>query len=271
MRRDAIKIGAALVGLLGLMTWGALGCGTPPGSLADAAVAMDGQPDVIPAPDPLRRLQTRRMFGEAPVLNRVFDPEWKVVDGLIWSPFNPFSYDVAQYTRLHLRTPLGQPALRLEPPAGAVSGQIAGLAKGASGPMQVSVWFGRFEGNNVVSVSAAVYGLFEDSSGAVVLEPDPFQDPVVLDGITWVRYVAYMDNGPVAWMQLRLSNDNVAPAFISSPVVVRAPLQPPAAQSLRRPGVRRPLLPVERASIRDFLRRSGERFGGPPRQGPRAP
>lgn len=266
MRRDAIRIGSTLVLLLGLMTWGALGCGSPPGSLADAAVATDGEPDGTPASDPLRRLRTGSMFGDAPVLNRVFDPEWMVVDGLIWSPYHPISYEVAQYTRLHIRTPLGQPAVRLEPPAGSSNGQLVGLAKGAPGPMLVSVWFGRLEGSNVVGVSATVYGLFEYGSGAMQLEPDPSQDPVILDGITWVRYVAYLDDGPLAWMQLRLSNDLVAPAFVSSPVVVRAPLQAPAAQSLRRPGVRRPLLPVERASIRDFLRRSGERFGGPPRR-----
>lgn len=243
-----------------------VGCGHPPGTLADAAVDVDTGPDAAAADDasPLRSLARRGLFAQTPVENRFFDPTFAQIDGVAWSPFHPLSYDVCPVTRLHQLTPLGQPAIRLERPAGQTSGQVVGMAKGAPGPMEVSVWLGRLVGTNVAALRVALYGLFLGGGSAVDLEPDSNLAPVVMDGVTWVRYSAYLADGPLSWAYLWITNQDIVPLFITAPVLVRVTAQTRRTRP-RIPAVHRPLLPLERASWRDWQRRLRDRFGGPPR------
>jgi len=248
--------------LLGVVLW--VGCGQPPGSLADAGLEVDAAPDADLNVPPLRSLGSRSLFAQTPVENRFFDPNFAQIDGVAWSPFHPVNYDLCPVTRLHQRTPLGQPALRLERPAGQTSGQVVGMAKGAPGPMEVSVWLGRFEGTNVAALRATVYGLFLDGSSAVDLPANPDVEPMVLDGVTWVLHSGYMPEGPLGWAYLRISNQDVSPLFITAPVLMRVTAQFRLVGP-RIPAVHRPLLPIERASWADWQRRMQNRFGGPPR------
>jgi hypothetical protein len=240
-------------------------CGRPSSSVADAAVDVDAGPDGGVEPPPLRALMSRGLFAQTPVENRFFDPTFAQIDGIAWSPFSPLSYDIAAVTRLHQRTPVGQTALRLERPAGQSFGQVVGMAKGAPGPMQVSVWLGRFEGTNVAGLTVALYGLFETGSGGVGLQPDPEVALVMLDGVTWVYFSAYIAQGPMSWSYLRIVNNDISPLFITAPVLVRVSAQARRLTSGRAPAAIRPLLPVERATWQDWMRRMRDRFGGAPR------
>ncbi len=240
-----------------------IGCHQPPGQLADAEVILDGGSDAVTDPPPLRSLTRRELFAQTPVENRFFDPTFSQIDGFAWSPFSP-TYGLCPVTRLHQRTPLGQPALRLERPAGQATGQVVGLAKGAAGPMEVSVWLGRFVGTNVAALRVSLYGLFVVGDSAVNLEADPSREPVVLDGVTWVYHSAFLADGPVSWAYLYVINQDAAPLFISAPVFMRVSAENRRLRS-RLPADHRPLLPGEQATWRDWQRRLQDRFGGAPR------
>jgi len=248
------------------LVWIALvgGCDHPPGVLVDAAAEVDAGPDAAADVAPLRSLTRRGLFAQTPVENRFFDPTFALIDGVAWSPFHPLSYDLCPVTRLHQPTPLGQPALRLERPAGQSTGQVVGMAKGAPGPMEVSVWLGRLVGTNVAAYRVALYGLFLDGSGAADLEPDPILAPVVMGGVTWVQHRAYIADGPLSWAYLWITNQDIVPLFITAPVLVRVTAQTRRLWP-RIPAALRPLLPLERASWADWQRRLRGRFGGAPR------
>lgn len=241
-----------------------VGCGHPPGTLADATVQVDASPDAEVVQNPLRSLGSRGLFAETPVENRFFDPTFAQIDGIAWNPIHPFGYDICPVTRLHQRTPKGQPALTLEPPPSRSSGQVVGMAKGAPGPMVVSVWLGRQVGTDVSGLRASLFGLFLQGASAVELTANPAVEPVVLDGVTWVYHSGYLEDGPLSWAYLRISNDNIAPLYISAPVLMRDGGQTRRVAP-QVPAVHRPLLPVEVATWQDWHRRMLDRFGGPPR------
>jgi hypothetical protein len=239
-----------------------VGCHQPPGHLADAQVTVDAGSDAGTA-QPLRAMESRGLFGQTPIQNRFFDPTFSQIDGIAWSPFSP-SYSICPVTRLHQRTPQGLPALRLDRSAGQASGQVTGMAKGAPGPMEVSVWLGRLVGTDVSELRISLYGLFLGGDSAVALVPDPGRELVVMDGVTWVYYRAFLADGPVSWAYLFVVNQSAEPLFLTAPVFVRVSAQARRLLSMI-PAVHRPLLPVERATWRDWQRRLQNRFGGAPR------
>ncbi len=247
--------------LLASLLSAAGGCDRRPAHLADAAVSNDAAPDSAVVPDPLRHLERRGLFAQTPVENRFMDPSFALIDGVAWSPFSLSTYEVSQVTRLHQPSPAGLPVLRLEPPSGATTGQVMGMAKGAPGPMDISVWVGRLVGTNVSDLRLSLFGLFLGSGGGVDLEADQ-QAPLEIGGVSWVSYRAHLQDGPASWAYLFIVNESVAPLFVSAPVLVRA-----AAQTRRAgrgaPAVVRPLRPDERESWMAWQQRLRDRFGVP--------
>jgi hypothetical protein len=131
--------------------------------------------------------------------------------------------------------------------------------------MEASVWLGRFEGTNLAALTVSLYGLFPGGDSAVELVPEAGATPLVLDGVSWLRFRVYLADGPLSWAYLRVVNKDIAPLFVTAPVFMRVSAQARWLGAPRLPAVHRPLLPEERATWRDWQRRLRERFGGPAR------
>jgi hypothetical protein len=229
------------------------GCSRPPGQLDDAGVSL---PDAAPDGGPLRRLVPKRLFGSAPVENRVMDPNFGLIDASAWNPWNFYTGEQSVCTLTHQLTPLGQPALRLERAEDQSKATLLGMVKGTAGPFEVSVWLGRRENDPNDDHRARLLGLFMSLTGAVDLEEGYPPDRVTLDGVTWTRYVATGDEGPVAWATFRVENGSRDPLWISSPVLVPVHL---TKARLSRARVRA-LTVEERADLWGHYRQFLDRF-----------
>jgi len=243
-----------------LLLGSGVGCNRPPGGLDNNSAVQDAGVDSATDAAGPRRLSTRGFFGQTPVENRFVDPDFNAIDGVSWNPFNPVNWDLSQVTRAYQMTPMGQVALRLQPPDGAAAGPVAGLAKSAPGPIEVSVWLGRLEGTAVVELDVMLIAMIDGSTSSVDLVADTTGDPLVLDGVSWYRFSARLEEGPAGWVSLRINNKSLTPLFITSPVLVRAQASTKHARRTAS-ATPRPATPIERATLEDFRRRMMNRFG----------
>lgn len=209
----------------------------------DAAVD-GGQIDA--GPPPLRTLGDRPLFGSMPLANRFLDPQFVQIDAVGWMVFYE-DERWAMVKRLTLApTPTAQPALALPPGGAGRAAVVAGVAKSVKGPLQLSVWVGRSVGimGPLAQMSAAFVGLYPQGDVlAVDLGEDASAAPFDGAGYTWNRLLVRIDDGPLAWGQLVVTNSSSQELLITSPVLI-----PVEAIHLHRAGTidpRRSLRPVE--------------------------
>jgi hypothetical protein len=246
--------------LVVLLTLTAAGCGRPPSQLhnnnqTDAAGLEDGGVDA----GPLRRLVERRLFGGSPVDNRFFDPNFVNIDTTAWSPLNQYTWETSVATWIFVRTPLGQPALKLLAGQGQNRGEILGLVKSTPGPIEVSIWLGRPSGVAHEDTLVSLLALFVNGDARADLEMEDLQTAVTLDGIEWVRWSVMIEDGPVGWANLRVHNNSQEPLYLTSPQLIRAPAL--RLWGMFRPYSRlRPLTSEERAVVKAYWRSYQDRF-----------
>lgn len=255
--------GLCLAGLMG-----------PAGCYADEKLnpaplptAPTGQPDAGAGGDggtALRSLVARRLFGDMPLDNRFHDPGFTMLDGTGWMPIDYANEVINQVARAHLaRTPTDQPALHLWAPPEAPVATVFGEAKGASGPMVVSIWLGRPDGQDpTVDSEAALFGLFLDGTPSAVdlaLDSDPA--PVTLDGRAWHRLSVQLTDGPVGFCYLSVSNRGDHPLYLTAPVLTAVDAQRDLISA--HLGKRRPLRAAEASALRAATEHKRRQLGGP--------
>lgn len=245
--------------LVVLLTLTAGGCGRPPSHLHNDNQTDAGLDDGGVDAGPLRHLVERRLFGGSPVDNRFFDPNLVNIDFTAWVPYNMYTGEVSEATWMFVRTPLGQPALRLLAGAGQNRGEILGMVKATPGPIEVSIWLGRPSGIAHEDARATLLGLFTDGDAAADLEMEDLQTAVTLDGIEWVRWSVMIDDGPVAWANLRVNNSSQEPLYLTSPQLIRAPARRLWGM-FRSAGALRPFTAEERAVVHAYWRSYRDRF-----------
>ncbi|RLB61336.1 MAG: hypothetical protein DRI90_11620 [Deltaproteobacteria bacterium] len=212
----------------------------------------------------LRSLVDRKLFGTMPLGNRFHDPGFTMLDGSGWMPID-YTYEVInQIARAHLaRTPGGQPALRLWPPPSHPEATVVGEAKGAAGPIVVSVWFGRADGQDpAIDSGATLIGLFLDGTPSgvdIALDTDPA--PITLDGMRWQRLSTQLDDGPVGFSYFRVVNRGDYPLVLTSPILVPVDAQRDLASSHQ--GRRRPLRKAEARALTAATERKRRQLGLP--------
>jgi hypothetical protein len=227
--------------------------------------APTGEPDggTGDAGPPLRSLVARKLFGTMPLDNRFHDPGFTMINGTGWMPYD-YDYDTMnQVARAHLaRTPGNQPALRLWAPTPHPEASVVGEAKGAAGPVVVSIWLGRTAGQNPTDKSgASLLGLFlDDTPGAIDLAPDTQPAPVTLDGLSWQRLSVQCTDGPVAVTYLRVVNSAEHPLYLTSPILV--PVDEQRDLSSTHSGRRRALRTAETKALRAAAEHKRRQLGG---------
>ena len=133
---------------------------------------------VVPPMPPLRHLTTHPLFGGMPTDNGILDPQFAVLNGQGWMPYQ--ISDMPRLSRGFLpgQTPLGQPALWVPTQGNTIDLLLLGMAKPAQGPLDVSVWFGRKlvdDDTDLVRVLASLLGMFGDAYASVDLVLDARQ------------------------------------------------------------------------------------------------
>jgi hypothetical protein len=220
----------------------------------DAAVVADASPDG----GSLRRLVTRRLFAGTPVDNRFKDPVFSAVDGSSWNPFDYYTWRPSRVTRVHQKTPGGQPALRIERATGQNRAVVSAMVKTPPGEQTLSIWVGLPAAETPVPPQIRLMGLFKEGPSAVVLAPDPDAVTVTLELITWTRFQALIPEGPLGWSSLMVTHTAFDPAYLTAPVLV--PGLPAAAKSRLRLASPRPLTAEERANLEGVFRTARERL-----------
>ena len=234
---------------------------------ADGDGDMDGDADIT---EPLRTLGERRLFGDMPLDNQVYDPSFSLLDGSGWTAMGRSMWDYGQVIREYrARTPTGQPVLHVPVRRNPAELRVSGTVRGLPVTLSTSVLVGREVGDEdeeLEQVNASLVGLFRGATfeESVDLALDEAEDPVVLEGITWRRMSAVIPEGPIGWAQLVIENRGQDDLFITAPTVV--PLDGergarPSDAAGARLAQRRALTDGERVSLRAWRRMLGERFG----------
>lgn len=263
-----LALAAAVAGLLALGAGCEAGEVLAPVPLPDGGTVSDSGVDAEPEAGALRQLIERPLFGTMPPPNRFFDPEFGLLDGIGWNPIDYDAWELYQVRRVFLaRTPGDQPALELIKDELKSEVSVTGWAKGAAGPMLISVWLGRRDNADpTADASVALLGLQPDGSHtATALAPDGTA-PITLSDIRWQRLSAVLDDGPVGDCYLRAASSSAAPLLLTSPLLL--PLT--AERAARPPAARRPLSQSEQSSLRAVAWAKGQRFGSRPARPRRA-
>ena len=262
-RKTAPALAVAAVFAGALATVLAAGCEAnevlAPAPLPDGGAISDDAANAKPKTDTLRKLVKHPLFSTMPPPNRFFDPEFGLLNGGGWNPIDYDAWELYQIRRVFLpRTPGDQPALELIKDEHKSEASVVGQAKGAAGPMLVSVWLGRRgEGEPAVDATVALLGLQLDGDPAATpLGPDGTA-PLRLSGIRWQQLSAVLADGPVGDCYLRAANSSADSLFITSPVLQTISAEASAVQ----PSSRRGLWPGELSALRAVAWAKGQRFG----------
>ncbi len=251
-----------LVSLLisGGLALAAAGCVKPPGQVvpdgatsSDAGVdsaTLDAAPDASTA---LRRLVSRRLFGQMPVDNRFVDPTFTQVGYTGWVPLDYDTYEYATTFAYHHRTPTDAPGLVLRRQPGASYGTLMGTAKSASGPVQVSLWVGVPRGSDSTAPQVRLLGIWPDGGSSVDLEADEDTATQTLGDVVWTFWKADLDEGAIGWVTLRIKHRDTPPLYLNGPQLIRATA---SVKSRRRwrPAPRTPLTREEWVNLSAYFR-----------------
>jgi hypothetical protein len=221
------------------------------GVIVEPSDAGEPQMDAMVPPGPARTFVDRRMFGDLPVDNLVFDP----VFDLTTYNWYAFSSDFTRYLPLEkhflARSPARQPSIRVRKDSGIRGAIVLGSAASAQGMLEVSVWVGRAAEDESTTATAAAAIINIGPSGAetaIDLVSDA-GSRVELDGVVWVRQTGIVSDalGVLAFL---VGDEEREPFWMTAPVVVpmHANLRPDRAIAIEG----RPLTGAERSALAAF-------------------
>lgn len=177
-------------------------------------------PPAPPTPPEVRTLGTRRLFGTMPVANRLQDP-LMTFTGTGWFAFANSNDRYAVVARQVGASPTQTPFVKMVGADNPTGATLLGQLKTATTALHVEVWLGRDgDAASFDSVDLLLAGLFVAGENAVPLALDD-ASRTVIEGRTWARFTADLDEGPVGWAYLMAGdNDNDATLYVGGPVAV---------------------------------------------------
>jgi hypothetical protein len=232
-----------------------------PDSEPEVSPEPDAEPEVTPEPDvepegPVRTVHERLLMGGMPVHNRFLDP-WitQTAAGWIFLSGNPFQYPTVGQVQLP-GSPMGAPAAHIDKAYNPDGVEAFGAARSSSGALSVSVWIGRHEGAGdpgLQTLDASLLGVFEgDGELATDLTFDSTAEPILADGLVWMRYQVALSEGPIGWAYLHVTDNSDDDLYIAAPVMV-ATSSVGFSAAASASAVKRPLSEAERRGL-DVIR-----------------
>jgi hypothetical protein len=214
-------------------------------------IAEDAGPMTVDA-GPARTLVTRRLYGEGPINNLVFDPDLDVAS-FNWFAISGDGFNLQPVEKHFLsRTPTGQPALRVPKTKFSRGTFLFGSAASASAPIEISVWVGRATdvAASTATVGATIVGVGpEGSEVAYDLMPDA-ASTLVLGDITWIRLTTMITDA-LGVLSFLVGDETDVAFYVTAPAVVPARATSLAGTRLKSLG--RPLAAREKRAFDRFL------------------
>jgi hypothetical protein len=210
-----------------------------------------GFPDAMVMPEPARTFVERRMFGETPVDNLVFDP----IFDLTTYNWYAFSSDFAQFIPLEKHyladSPMHVPSIRVRKDRGISGAIVIGNTASTEGMLQVSVWVGRAaeDAADTATAAAAIINIAANGAEtAIDLVSDP-SSRVERDGIVWVRQTGIVADA-LGVLTFLIGDEEREPFWATAPVVL--PMRAHVRPDTKALAEGRPLSGRERAALSAF-------------------
>lgn len=177
-------------------------------------------PPPPPPPPEVRTMGERRLFGTMPVANRFQDP-LMTFTGTGWFAFANSNDRYPNIARLVGPSPTQTPFVKISGEDNPTGATLLGQLKTATTSLHAEVWLGRDgDAASFESVEVALAGLFVGGEGSVVFQQDD-ASRTVIDGRTWTRFTADLDEGPVGWAYLIAGDtDTENTLYIGGPAAV---------------------------------------------------
>ena len=185
----------------------------------DASDGDDGKGEEKKDPPRIRQLGRKALLGDTPIDNRIVDPLLTFTTSAMFAFVNDGSAYPETSRRIDGRSPTRTPYVQMDPREGPGTSLFL-TAKTATTPEVASVWLGR-ESGNFDDVDSTFFGVFlaGASEGGEPLLPVAGSKQEK-DGITWVRFEARLNAGPIGFGQLMVSATESDSLFITAPAVV---------------------------------------------------
>ncbi|MCC7070323.1 MAG: hypothetical protein IT383_03310 [Deltaproteobacteria bacterium] len=185
-----------------------------------------GKVPVVEPEPPARTLERRALFGDLPVENRFQDP-LITFSGSGWFAFGSGYSWPTSYRRVDQSSPTGTPTLVLPGPENRNGVTALGQLKTARAPLHVESWLGREEGggDDFSDVDVAVVGLFASGQEDAVSLAIDEASRQVKSGVSWVRFTADLEEGPVGWAYFMAGDNNNETLLLTGAVAVDVPAQ----------------------------------------------
>lgn len=201
-----------------------------------AVIACTGRdPDVARVPvvepePPARTLERRALFGAMPIENRFQDP-LITFSGTGWFAFGEGYQWPTSYRRVDQSSPTGTPILVLPGPENRGGITALGQLKTARTPLHLEAWLGREEGGgeDFSGVDVSLVGLFasgQEDAVSLALDEGSRQ---VKGGVSWARFTADLEEGPVGWAYFMAGDGNEETLLLTGALAVDVPAQAGAA------------------------------------------
>jgi len=193
-----------------------------------------GKVPVVEPEPPARTLARRALFGAMPVENRFQDP-LITFSGTGWFAFGSGYSWPTSYRRVDQSSPTGTPILVLPGPENRGGVTALGQLKTARTPLHVEAWLGREEGggDDFSGVEGALVGLFADGGERAVSLAVDEASRQVLGGVSWARFAADLEEGPVGWAYFMAGDGNEETLLLTGAVAVDLPAQAGGAFGFR--------------------------------------
>lgn len=197
----------------------------------DAGIMADaGELEDAGTPPPARHLTSIKLFGDMPIENAVFNPQFDLA-AQTWFGVGDFASGgtfVRVQRRDFARTPVGMPVLafpfRATDPADTY---ILGTVMSVASPITASIWIGRTSSDaaSLGDVRPSLY-FMSPSTGdekAYDLAVDPMTPQQTLDGIVWQRYSADIADPSLGIITIAIQDPMHETLFMHAPTVLSQP------------------------------------------------
>lgn len=237
------------------------------GQLSDlegSDVDADLNPDGVGPGQPLRALVTRPIFGDMPIDNRVFNPNFHVLHRHSW-----FGTDQTVLQIHHLPvTPTGQPALMVSRDSNPDDVGIMGQVVNSGTAQTASIWVGRPEMDtdadcSDVDATASIVGYslnVHEPHWAAELDCDG-ESRRDIDNLTWFQFSGTVID-LLDWGYFLIEDQGGLDLYISGPMLIELDETNPT--SLTTQPRMRPATEEERSRLSEATRERSRRMGAVP-------
>ncbi len=203
------------------------------------------------------------LFGDTPVSNRFLNPNFDLnAEGwLAYPTMSGATRLPSVQRRFEPHTPTRQPLLVMPKDGNDFGVGVVGTARAGAGAFDITVWFGRPTEAAAEPVTASIVGMhITDGEMAWDLSPLEGTEQVIAER-TWVQYGLHMNEGPVGFANLVITDDSSAPIFVTGPVMIPGTIQRPQGPAVDLSGKPRHLGPRETRAMQAMAQRFKKNLG----------